>query len=76
MIIKAEFLAGSEIQQSFKEAIRVAGILGCNIEFMFNGVKCIAYPGGSAKNGEAAYLGSLHSDAKYKTAHSYPCVQQ
>lgn len=62
MTINAEFTAGSEIFASFEEAKRVANILGCNIEFKFNGVTCIVYPKGNSNKGVEKYHSSLRDD--------------
>lgn len=40
---------GAHIDRTSADAQRVADILGINIEFSFNGVKCRAVPGGCAK---------------------------
>lgn len=40
---------GAHIDRTSADAQRVADILGINIDFSFNGVKCRAVPGGCAK---------------------------
>lgn len=70
MTIKAEFIAGTEITQAFFEAIRVAKILNCNIEFQFNGVTCIAEPNGDHMKGSSNYNNSLESKVNFKIAFS------
>lgn len=43
-----EFIAGEPIETACKDAQRVSDILGVNVEFKFNGVKCFASIGGGA----------------------------
>ena len=70
MTIKAEVTAGESISNAFVEAIALADKLDCYVEFNFNGVMCIANPGGNPKKGAEGYHDSIRSEAKYKFAMS------
>lgn len=39
-IFKVEFSVGTKSKHAFKEAIRLAKLLDCLIEFDFNGIQC------------------------------------
>jgi hypothetical protein len=43
--IKGSFGLGTDIENAFKESVRVATILDCCIEFDFKGISCMAKPG-------------------------------
>ncbi len=43
-----DFSAGTSIETACEDAQRVSDILGVNVEFKFNGVKCFAGIGGKA----------------------------
>ena len=60
--------AGNSIQVACDEAIVLANKLGINVEFMFNGIKCIACPGGSPSVLAANWEYELESRHKYKIA--------
>jgi hypothetical protein len=70
MIIKAEFLAGSDIESAFTEAIRVSRILWVTVSFDFNGVECFGRPNGSVEEGVRQYNLQLKPEVKYKMAFS------
>lgn len=40
--------AGAAITEACEQAQHIADILSCHVEFGFNGVKCVAVPGGCA----------------------------
>ncbi|HAO26766.1 MAG TPA: hypothetical protein DCQ68_01910 [Chryseobacterium indologenes] len=44
---KIEIDPGTTIHKAFVESIRIAKILKCKVQFVFNGVICIAHPNGS-----------------------------
>ena len=45
--IKIEIVVGTDIEQAYKEAVRLATALNVYIEFDFNGVHCLAHPNGN-----------------------------
>lgn len=53
-----------------KDAQRLADQLGVIAEYDFNGVRCMAFPGGSAKNLHESCMRQLHSPSKNKVASS------
>lgn len=44
--IKIEIDLGTTVHNAFTEAIRIARILSCKVQFKFNDVTCIAHPDG------------------------------
>jgi hypothetical protein len=70
MTIKVEPNAGDKIENTFKEAVALANKLRCYVEFDFNGVACIACPGGDPKKGASAYFDAIQSKDQYKLAMS------
>jgi hypothetical protein len=70
MTIKSEFDPGANIEDSFKEAINVATILHCIIEFDFNGVTCLAYPNSHPEFGRDQYHRVIQSKERFKIAFS------
>ena len=68
--LTVDFLAGSNIEGAFKEAIRLATILEVFIEFRFNDVKCFASPNSNAAMGVIAYNKALKDNESYKFAMS------
>ena len=60
--IKVEFQAGDNIEGAFKEAIRLATLLGVWCQFDFNGIECFANSHGVIENGVKAY----YSETKKK----------
>ena len=65
--IKVEFNAGDNIEGAFKEAIRLATLLGVWCEFNFNGVTCFANANGKVEKGVEAY----HSKIKKKDGFAF-----
>jgi hypothetical protein len=70
MTIKSEFDPGAEIEKSFIEAVRVATILQCIIEFKFNEVTCLAYPNSDPLLGASEYFRAIKSKDRFKMAFS------
>lgn len=50
MILILEALAGDHILKCGDDAQRVADLLGITAKFEFNGVTCLAFPGGSGSD--------------------------
>lgn len=69
--IKCEFTAGTEISKAFIEAKRLAGVLGCCIEFQFNGVACFAYADSNIEAGVQRYHTVFCEETKYKIVVAY-----
>lgn len=65
--IVAKIEAGYEVVKAFDEAKKIANILGCNVEFDFNGVNCFVSPTGSSDKGAKEYYQALNS-CKFKSA--------
>lgn len=57
------FLAGDNIEDSFKEAQRLSNLLGAYIMFNFNGVECHINKFGNIDKGVKSY----HSELKNKS---------
>jgi hypothetical protein len=70
--IKAEVTAGQDIMDASKEAISVADQLGIGVDFEFNGVTCLAFPGDSPRSLADAFRKELNSDHRYKIARGKP----
>jgi sugar/nucleoside kinase (ribokinase family) len=68
LTIKVEASPGSEIEETFEEAIGIAKKLNCRVKFDFNGVKCIASPKGNAQRGADRYSEALQSEDSHKCA--------
>lgn len=67
LTIKVEATAGCEITEAFVEAITIADKLNCFVQFDFNGVTCIAHPGGNPKKGAEIYHSVISDDSiEYK----------
>ena len=66
--IQAKIEPGSEISESFSNAIRIATTLSCCLEFVFNDVTCIAKPNGDAEKGVNAYYSALNTVSLHKYA--------
>ena len=64
--IKVEFNAGDNIEGAFKEAIRLAKVLGVWCQFNFNGVTCLANANGEVDKGVEAY----HTEIKKKDGYN------
>lgn len=47
-ILKVEMYGGCTIERACEDACRVANRLGIDVEFDFNGVRCLASPQGSS----------------------------
>lgn len=70
LTINIEVSPGASIEDSFAEAIRVAGILNCVIRFAFNGVICFGQPGGSITVGVMNYHVAIKKEVLSKYANS------
>lgn len=68
MILKVEFMAGTDIDEACKEMCGFADFAGCTIEANFNGVHVWANRGDNSKDLVRAYRRELSSDAPYKLA--------
>jgi hypothetical protein len=68
--LKIEAEPGSQIEETFEEAIRLATLLTCTTEFKFNEVVCWGRPDGDVKKGVKEYLSAINRDSKYKYASS------
>lgn len=68
MTFKTEFDAGTSIEVAASDALRVSVLLHCDIEFDFNGVRCIARPGGKAENLLENYYKALGKGELYSIA--------
>lgn len=66
--VSVEVGAGNNIETACHEAIALANRLDINVYFMFNGVKCIACPGGSPSVLAANWEYELESRHRYKIA--------
>jgi len=66
--IKLEFRVGHNIEESFKEAIRIASILNVFCEFEFNGVTCLAHANSSVENGVKSYHNEITKEYGSKLA--------
>lgn len=62
------FDPGNSIEDAFDDAAELANKIGCVMEFEFNGVHCIAYPGNNPRTGVERYYKAVKSDVKYKIA--------
>lgn len=48
-MITVEMYPGCSIERAAEDAIRIANTLRFDVEFQFNGVRCLAVPGGSSE---------------------------
>jgi len=77
MKLKLECIPGAEIGKASREAQRVSNMLGIDVEFEFNGVRCLARPSGDhlglaeRQQAEQAREPTGPLDAR-KFAQSYP----
>ena len=69
--IKVEVDPGSDIKQAAKDAMNLANKLNVTIDFLFNGVTCLAIPGGDDKNIPINYFKAIGSKSPYKFATSH-----
>ena len=65
MLIKAEFYCGTDIKAAAIHATMKASKWDVDIEFNFNGVKCIAYANGDPDKLEDGYYKALCSKHKW-----------
>lgn len=63
-ILSIEFEAGDDITVASIIAQRVANILGLSVKFDFNGVTCVASPGGSSEALSERYSLEVGRDLK------------
>lgn len=63
-IIKIEFLAGSDITESFVEAIKLAKKLDIWVSFKFNGIDCNVYKNNNVQECVDSYHKNLDLMAK------------
>lgn len=59
---------GTSIDDAFNEAVTLAGRVGVEIEFTFNGVSCHAFPYGDPQQGVKEFHDALLSKHQYKHA--------
>lgn len=62
--LKVEFTSGDIIANAFAEAVAIATKLDVCVEFKFNDVTCIAFPGGDWEAGAKMYHDRI--------SHKYP----
>lgn len=70
LTIKAEVEPGSTINDASKQAVELASKLNTYVEFSFNGVTCIAKPGGDAEKLVKNFVDEGTSNKKWKIAFS------
>lgn len=70
--IKVEVDGGAKIENVCREAIELANRVGITVDFVFNGVTCMAAPGGSAVALKGNWETALEQKTQYKFANSYP----
>lgn len=70
--IKINFGPGSDIENSFIEAVRISKLLGVYTEFQFNGVTCIGRPDGDPSIGVRAYHDLASNKRDFKLAIAFP----
>ena len=70
--LKIELLAGSDIESSCREAIRIANMLRVVVDFDFNGVKVMAKPGACPKELAEAWAHELGAAKQIKIACAHP----
>lgn len=68
--IKVEILAGTSIEDAFKETISLSKKLECYVDFDFNGVQCTSRPNGSVSNGTSNYHDAISGKKLFKHANS------
>ena len=66
--MKIEFNCGENIENAFREAIRISKLLDIWVEFRFNGVPCCAGKNGVIETGVIAYQTELKKKCNYFTA--------
>lgn len=66
--VTVSFDGGTDVDEAFKEAIQLANRVKVKVEFNFNGVKCIAFPGGSAEKGAENWHDTFHGNKPHKFA--------
>lgn len=67
-IIEVRFTPGDSIEEAFSEAIRLAKALGVWVEFKFNGITCMARPGGEVLKGVESYQREIKKENGRQTA--------
>lgn len=70
LCLEIEAMPGAEIGSTAKQAQRIADMLGAMVKFRFNGVTCIAYPGGDAAVLSQRQQDSQTSKREHKWANS------
>ena len=68
--IKTELLAGTDISDASAEAVRLAGLTGCCVDFEFNEVSCTARPGDDPELLVTNYRLQMNSKNEYKIAYA------
>jgi len=71
LTITVECSPGSDITDSFQDAIELSNKLNCCIRFSFNSVTCLVKPNGSVRTGVEQWNEALSSKARFKFARSY-----
>jgi hypothetical protein len=69
--ILVEVSAGTDIETAAEECMRLANKLNVIVDFKFNGVTCMAIPGGDYKNIPINYFEAQESKSVYKLASSH-----
>ncbi|MDE1997980.1 MAG: hypothetical protein KGI52_03520 [Burkholderiales bacterium] len=73
--LKIEFLAGEDIDNACREAVRLANILRVTVDFDFNGVKVMAKPDVDPKELAELWSVEMKSKRQYKIACAHPKEQ-
>jgi hypothetical protein len=68
LILKGEFVAGTERDSACGQACVLATKLDVTIEFDFNGVRCLAHPGASSSVLSENIVESMNSKLSHKFA--------
>ncbi len=68
MILRIEALGGTPIELACKKACDLALFLDITIEFKFNGVTCLANPGGTPEDLAKSWSIAMESERPHKFA--------
>lgn len=70
--LKLEFMAGEDIDNACREAIRIANLLRVTVDFDFNGVMVMAKPGASPLELADDWKRELQTTNQIKIACAHP----
>lgn len=71
MSIKVEMEPGATIENAAEQSCALATKLGCDIDFNFNGVHCVAQPNGDPKEMIGMFFLVLSSATSHKFAFAH-----